>query len=86
VTFANQKDLPFLAFNGAHGSITTLGAMDHGIEIYLNQLSSIEIAADGQTATFGGGVRAKNVTDTLWAAGKQTGALPCATRVFDANL
>jgi hypothetical protein len=47
--------------------------MDHGIEIYLNQLSSIEIASDGQTATFGGGVMAKNVTDALWAVGKQTG-------------
>lgn len=47
--------------------------MDHGIEIYLNQLSGIEIAADGRTATFGGGVMAKNVTDTLWVAGKQTG-------------
>jgi hypothetical protein len=73
VQFANQKDIPFLAFGGAHGAITTLGKMDHGIEIYLNQLGSIEIASDGQTATFGGGVMAKNVTDALWAAGKQTG-------------
>jgi hypothetical protein len=47
--------------------------MDHGIEIYLNQLDSVEIAEDGNTATFGGGTIAKNVTDALWAAGKQTG-------------
>jgi FAD/FMN-containing dehydrogenase len=73
VQFANQEDIPFLAFGGAHGAITTLGKMDRGIEIYLNQLSSIEVASDGQTATFGGGVMAKNVTDALWAAGKQTG-------------
>lgn len=73
VKFANQKNLPFLAFGGAHGAITTLGKMSNGIEIYLNQLSSVEIAEDGQTATFGGGIMAKNVTDSLWAAGKQTG-------------
>ena len=73
VKFANKKSLPFLAVNGAHGSITTLGKMNHGIEIYLNQLNSVEIAEDGNTATFGGGIIAKNVTDALWAAGKQTG-------------
>lgn len=71
--FANQNNLPFLAFNGAHGAITTLGKMDHGIEIYLNQLSSVKIAEDGKTAKFGGGTMSKLVTDTLWAAGKQTG-------------
>jgi hypothetical protein len=73
VKYANQKELPFLAFNGAHAAITTLGKMDHGIEIYLNQLSSVEIAKDGKTATFGGGIMSKNATDALWAAGKQTG-------------
>jgi FAD/FMN-containing dehydrogenase len=56
-----------------HGSITTLGKMTHGIEIHLSQLNSIAIANDGQTATIGGGVIAKNLTDALWAAGKQTG-------------
>ena len=71
--YANQKGLPFLVFNGAHGAITTLGKMTHGIEIYMNQLGSVQIAEDGQTATFGGGIMAKNVTDALWAAGKQTG-------------
>lgn len=47
--------------------------MTHGIEISLKQLNSIKIATDGQTVTIGGGVMSKNVTDTLWAAGKQTG-------------
>ena len=75
VKYANKKDLPFLAFNTAHGAITTLGRMDHGIEIYLGQLSSISIAKDGNSATIGGGAHSKNVTDALWAAGKQTGEL-----------
>jgi AICAR transformylase/IMP cyclohydrolase PurH len=47
--------------------------MDYGIEIYLGQLNAISIAKDKQSATIGGGINSKVVTDTLWAAGKQTG-------------
>ncbi|TVY44867.1 FAD-linked oxidoreductase [Lachnellula occidentalis] len=72
VKFANQHRLPFLAINGVHGSITTLGKMTSGIEIHMSQLSSIAVAKDGCTATIGGGVMSKNLTDALWAAGKQT--------------
>lgn len=46
--------------------------MDRGVGISLSQLRSLEIAEDGQTATFGGGIMSKQVTDDLWAAGKQT--------------
>ena len=49
--------------------------MDYGIEIYLPQLNSISIAKDGKSATIGGGANVKNLTDTLWDAGKQTGKL-----------
>ncbi|KAK5989605.1 FAD-linked oxidoreductase chyH [Cladobotryum mycophilum] len=81
VKFANKLGLPFLAFNGAHGSTTTLGKMRYGVEIYLSQLSSAEIANDGQTVKIGGGTNAKLVTDTLWAAGKQavTGTCECVS-------
>ncbi|KAF7550906.1 hypothetical protein G7Z17_g5399 [Cylindrodendrum hubeiense] len=72
VKYANKKALPFLAFNTAHGAITTLGKMDHGIEIYVNQLSSVELSEDGKTVKIAGGTKSKLVTDTLWAAGKQT--------------
>lgn len=47
--------------------------MTHGIDIDLSQLSGVEVAEDGQTATIAGGTMSKNVTDALWAAGKQTG-------------
>lgn len=43
VKFASKYNLPFLAYNGVHGSVTTLGRMDYGIEIYLGQLSNVEI-------------------------------------------
>lgn len=49
--------------------------MDYGIEIYMPQLNSISISKDGKSVTVGGGVNSKNLTDTLWAAGKQTGKM-----------
>ncbi|CAK7226376.1 hypothetical protein SBRCBS47491_006211 [Sporothrix bragantina] len=72
VLFANKQNVPFLATNGAHGSVISLGGLQGGIEIYLTQLSSINIAADGKTVTVAGGVHSKNLTDALWAANKQT--------------
>ncbi|CAI7618286.1 unnamed protein product [Penicillium discolor] len=72
VKFANKKDLPFLTYNGVHGALISLGKMDHGVGISLSQLSSVSIAKDGKTATMGGGTMSKVVTDSLWAAGKQT--------------
>lgn len=73
VRYANERNIPFLAVNGGHGAITTVGKMEYGIQIWMRQLRAISIAKDGRSATFGGGVLSKNVTDTLWAAGKQTG-------------
>ncbi|KAJ5514554.1 FAD-binding type 2 [Penicillium fimorum] len=72
VQFANKQDLPFLTFNGIHGALVSLGKMDHGVGISLSQLNSVEIAGDGNTVTIGGGTMSKKVTDTLWAADKQT--------------
>ncbi|KAH8678502.1 putative FAD-dependent oxygenase [Xylariales sp. PMI_506] len=72
VQYATSSGIPLLAFNGAHGTLTTLGKFQYGIEIYLSQLSSVQIADDGETATIGGGTLAINVTNDLWAAGKQT--------------
>lgn len=73
VKYANEQELPFLAVNNAHGAITTVGRVKGGLMIWMHQLNSVKIAQDGQTATFGGGILDKAVTDALWAAGKQTG-------------
>jgi len=77
VKYANRYDLPFLAVNGAHGAQSTVGGVRNGIMIWMRQLNSVKVAADGQTATFGGGILDKAVTDGLWAAGKQTGRFAC---------
>lgn len=73
VKYANERNLPFLAVNNAHGAIITTGKVELGIMIWMRKLSSIRIAEDGRSATFGGGILDKAVTDGLWAAGKQTG-------------
>jgi FAD/FMN-containing dehydrogenase len=74
VKFANKQNVPFLAYNTAHGAMSTLGRMKGGIEILLSQLNDITVAKDGQTVTIGGGTVSHNLTTALWAAGKQTGS------------
>ncbi|KAL9008904.1 MAG: hypothetical protein Q9173_006017 [Seirophora scorigena] len=72
VQFANLLNLPFLARTGGRGSIGSLGKLNHGIEIWMRKQTATEIAEDGQTVQLGGGLLAKEITDALWAEGKQT--------------
>ncbi|KAK4151896.1 hypothetical protein C8A00DRAFT_35466 [Chaetomidium leptoderma] len=72
VKIARTCKIPFLAYNGKHGAITTLGRMDQGIAINLHKLSSVVIATAGDKVTIGGGTNSKVVIDALWDAGKQT--------------
>ncbi|KAI0154909.1 FAD binding domain protein [Xylariaceae sp. FL1272] len=72
VKYANSQNMSFLATNGGHGAITTVGRMQGGIEIWLHQLSSVEVSDDGKTAKIGGGTLSKTITDTLWTQSKQT--------------
>lgn len=73
IKYANQHRNQFLAVSGGHGAINSLASVNHGIEIWMRQMNSIEISPDGKSATIGGGVKAKEVTDALWAVNKQTG-------------
>ncbi|KAL9111384.1 MAG: hypothetical protein Q9227_004261 [Pyrenula ochraceoflavens] len=72
VRYANENDLPFLAKVGGHGAIKSLAEVQNGIEIWMVGMNAISVSQDGKSATIGGGVESKDVTDTLWAAGKQT--------------
>lgn len=55
--------------------------MDYGIAINLVQLNSLKVAKDGKTMTVGGGINSHNLTEALWAAGKQavTGTCECVS-------
>ncbi|PVH93284.1 putative FAD-dependent oxygenase [Periconia macrospinosa] len=83
VKYANEIKKPFLAVNNAHGAISTVGRINNGIQISMKNLKGVTVAADGKTATFGAGVLAKDVTDALWAEGKQTvtGGCECVSIV-----
>ncbi|KAK9413949.1 putative FAD-binding PCMH-type domain-containing protein [Seiridium unicorne] len=72
VKYANEKGIPFLAVTGGHGAITSTGRMQNGIEIWMDQLTGVEITQDGASARIKGGTLSKAVIDSLWAAGKQT--------------
>ncbi|KAL2862722.1 uncharacterized protein BJX67DRAFT_375058 [Aspergillus lucknowensis] len=72
VRYANSQNIPFLAVNGGHGTISSLSKLDHGIEIWLHKLDSVEISEDGKTATFGGGIGSLKLAQSLFAEGKQT--------------
>jgi len=72
VKYANHHDILFLAMSGGHGAISSLGSISNGIEIWMRKMNTVSIAPDGQSATIGGGVLAKEVTDALWAVNKQT--------------
>ncbi|KAL9012906.1 MAG: hypothetical protein Q9173_002371, partial [Seirophora scorigena] len=47
-------NLPFLAINRGHGSVSALGSFRNGVLIKLNNLVSIDVAADGKSAVLGG--------------------------------
>ncbi|KAL4968363.1 uncharacterized protein BDV14DRAFT_153263 [Aspergillus stella-maris] len=64
--------MPFLAVNGGHGAISSLAKMDHGMEIWLHKLNFTDIAEDGRTATFGGGITSYDLIRALYPEGKHT--------------
>jgi len=43
-----------LEVNGGHGAISTVGKLQDGIEIWLNNMRSVEIAEDRKTAKIDG--------------------------------
>ncbi|KAL6232763.1 hypothetical protein BDW75DRAFT_232543 [Aspergillus navahoensis] len=72
IRYANANDLPFLAVNGGHGSISSLSNIDHGIEIWMHKLNSIQIAENGKTVTVGGGIKSSELIPTLFEHKKFT--------------
>ena len=69
-----MHSIPFLAVNGGHGEIKSLGDLHNVIQITIRALKNIAI--NGNTATIQGGTGNLNITTALWNAKKQTGMLP----------
>ncbi|KAL9018643.1 MAG: hypothetical protein Q9185_004054 [Variospora sp. 1 TL-2023] len=79
VKFANSFNLPFLAIGRGHGTPSPLGTIKNGVLIKITSLDSINIAADGKTATMGGGVYVDQVLAKLAESNKvcATGSCGC---------
>ncbi|KAL9636393.1 MAG: hypothetical protein Q9204_002274 [Flavoplaca sp. TL-2023a] len=73
VKFANRINLPFLAINRGHGSVSALGTFKHGVLIKLDNLTSIDVAANGKSAVLGGGVYSDLLLATLAEKNKVAG-------------
>jgi len=65
--------VPFLAKNRGHGTAAGLEEVHHGISIYIRELNEISIAADGNSATMGGGVSVAQAINYLAKYGKTSG-------------
>lgn len=72
VRFANTHAIPFIAFSGGHGGISSLAGVKNGIQVHMRRLNSIKVSQDGTYATIGGGAKGKEVRNALWEIGKWT--------------
>jgi FAD/FMN-containing dehydrogenase len=73
VSFANSYSIPFLAVDGGHGFLSTLGRMQQGIAISFRKMKTIAVNPDGLSAHLDPGVTNGEVVRALWAENKQTG-------------
>ncbi|KAH7629341.1 hypothetical protein B0T09DRAFT_265578 [Sordaria sp. MPI-SDFR-AT-0083] len=77
IQYANAHSIPFLATTGTHGTWHGLSKLQGGMAIWTRNLTKMEFAADGNSATLGGGLRGNDVVPALWARGKQTTTGSC---------
>lgn len=77
IRYANSRSIPFLATTGTHGTWHGLAQLQGGMAIWTRNLTKMEFAADGKSATLGGGLRGDDVVPALWARGKQTTTGSC---------
>ncbi|PVH70236.1 FAD-binding domain-containing protein [Cadophora sp. DSE1049] len=72
VRFANKYSIPFLAVDGAHGFISTLGRMQNGIAISFSKMKGITVSRNGKFADLNPGLTNGDIVRTLWAQNKYT--------------
>lgn len=69
-----HNTIEFLAYNRGHGSTTSLGKFK-GLQINMQLLNNITIAADEKSAMLQGGTYNDQVMRTLWDQGYVTSEL-----------
>ena len=72
VQFAYEYSLPFLAVDGSHGYVPSLGKMQGGIAISFIKMKDIVLSSDGEFIDLQPGITTGELVQTLWAQGKQT--------------
>lgn len=65
--------MSFLAMTGGHGAINSLGRIRNGIEIWMRNLSYVQIDSESNLAVIGGGASSTDVSHAMWNQGKETG-------------
>ncbi|KAL2862192.1 FAD-binding oxidoreductase [Aspergillus lucknowensis] len=78
VRIAKAWKLPFLATGGRHSSTTTLGKLQNGLAIDLSALNSVQVDADSETLTVGGGAVFGDIPGPVYEAGFQMPIGSCA--------
>ncbi|KAI0199451.1 FAD-binding domain-containing protein [Astrocystis sublimbata] len=72
IRFANEQGLPFVVRSGGHGATEALGEAQNAIQIDLRDMNKVEVSADGESATVGGGTNVRDLVAGLAKAGKRT--------------
>lgn len=76
VKYCHENGIEFLVNNSGHGFPSSLSNFA-GLMISVKELRGIEITESGESAWFGGGVLAREVTDYLWERGYVTTTPAC---------
>ena len=63
--------MPFLATRSRHGYSGTLGKLQNGIHVDLRKFDKVEVDAEANRLTIGGGVLFEDIFDPLYNAGKE---------------
>jgi FAD/FMN-containing dehydrogenase len=79
IKIAQKNKIPFLATGNGHGTTTTYGALNNGLQLDLSKFKSIVIDKTGDSMTIGPGVTFSEIIGPVAAAGReiQTGSCGC---------
>ncbi|KAI0146322.1 FAD-binding domain-containing protein [Xylariaceae sp. FL1272] len=66
------RDAPFIVRSGGHGATEALAKARNAIQIDMRKMNKVELSANGQSVTVGGGTNVKELVAGLASKGKRT--------------